>query len=169
MRRVYYYAAREAYILDQLKRYGAEDIPLDISDYEHTVDSFDRIRQALCSKELSYVDTQAVVNAGNTEKKLPFFCGTITDMQYYFASFDAVVQAVCEHHTGDCQANAGVFPITTLICDKFTVEIKQPRTGEISTQKRYFGRIPYQNTQIQVFGRISFDKNSALIQPMIIL
>ena len=159
--RNYYYISEKKYIINQLERNGIQAGDLDVSDYGGVCETAEYVANLLDEKGLLNSHCSNVVSDYINSRKKPFVFLTLSDMKYYFLSFDAVVWAVSEYN-----AFGRKFDFITVISGKFTEEFSYRQINKVS--KKYFGRIHFHPDELHVFGKVSFDENKIYIQPIII-
>lgn len=163
MKKNYYYVSSKEYIISQLERNGIHNDDFDISDYESVCKSAEFIAGLLEEKGLLCRKRSDAVNAHMADTKIPFVFLTLSNMKYYFLSFDAVVEAVNEYRNYN-----RVFPFITMISGKFTEEYSDIVSQQLIQKKKYFGRVHFHPENFHVLGKISWDGDKAYIQPIII-
>ena len=161
--RNYYYVSSKEYIVSQLERNGIHNNNFDISDYDGVCKSAEFIADLLDEKGLLCRKCSDAVNAHIADKKFPFVFLTLNDVKYCFLSFDAVVEAVSQY-----KAYNRVFPFITMISGKFTEEYFDRLSLQLIQKKKYFGRVHFHPEKFHVFGKISWNRDKAYIQPIII-
>lgn len=159
----YYYVSEKDYIVSQLERNDIYNDNFDVSDYDSVCKSAEFIAGLLEEKGLLCRKRSDAADAHMAERKFPFVFFTFDDVKYYFLSFDAVVQAVSEYRKYN-----HVFKFITMISGKFTEEYTDIVSRKLIQKKKYFGRIHFHPEKFHVLGKLSWDKNEAYIQPIII-